>query len=326
MAINLRVAAGGAAKRYLQKKDEHEAFLREMDLTRREYLAEEGKATLEEIKNESKAAKARVKKGMSFGYSEEAAVLLELSGQLKGQLKRLDKLSEDKGERAVNKRAVQEAGDFVVKNVPEEAREAALDYISNGGYPTDIDEIQNRFFNVLLSVTGTTEEAAKILREATEGGPTSIDPIDVNTRGFVDMSQELRSSLLRNIRNSLQGILDVALDDNGNWRGEDALNAQRITNDIFRETRKMYLSPGTTYDPGDYADDLIESVRIQRTGSKDTPGKTLQEIKIEPILIPSTELPSVPNYPPPSVPPKPKLPSTLRKEDENEDRINEPID
>lgn len=316
MAINLRVAAGGAAERYLEKKDEHEAFLREMDLTRRQYLAEEGKANFEALKKAGKEAMKRVRKGISYGFSEEAAVILELGGMLEGELKKLNKIAEDKGVGAVNESNVEKIGDFIVNQLKEEdedIKKAALEFITDGGYPTDVDEIQNKFFNVLLSVTGTTEEAAKILRDAMTSGPSSIDPSRIpsfNRRGFADMDPNIRKAIQQNINNKLTGIIDVGLDETGQWQGTNAREATRISNQIFDYTRDVYLNPGTTFDPGDFTDDLIESVRIQRQGSGQpgAGGKSLDEI----VVMPITQLPTQPLTPSPPGP-KEVLPSNINQ-------------
>ena len=261
MAINLKVALGGAAAQYNKKVQDEDTFLKEMEARRRDYLLEKGDASFAEIKKEVAASKGRVKKALNFGFSQEAALILETTGQLGSNLTRLEKEKEKTG--AINTDAIRRVSKFVTDNVTPDLQADVLKYMSTGGYPQDIDELQDKFMTIMLSVTGDHNEAAKILQNLSpEAAP--IGPVDFQTRALTDMGATERNSVIKNIQATISGyVTEANINDSGTWVGVNAGAAQRIQNEILQEYEKQRANPGYSGDIGDVLSTASKSIKRQ---------------------------------------------------------------
>ena len=261
MAINFKVALGGAAAQYNKNVQDEDTFLKEMAAQRRAYLLEKGDASFAEIKKEVAASKGRVKKALNFGFTQEAALILETTGQLGSNLTRLEKEKEKTG--AINKNAIERVSEFVTQNVTPELQADVLNYMSTGGYPQDIDELQDKFMTIMLSVTGDHNEAAKILQNLSpEASP--IGPVDFQTRALTDMGATERNSVIKNIQATIGGYIgDTNINDSGTWVGTNAGAAQRIQNEILQEYERQRANPGYGGDIGDVLSTAAKSIQRQ---------------------------------------------------------------
>ena len=261
MAINFKVALGGAAAQYNKNVQDEDTFLKEMAAQRRAYLLEKGDASFAEIKKEVAASKGRVKKALNFGFTQEAALILETTGQLGSNLTRLEKEKEKTG--AINKNAIERVSEFVTQNVTPELQADVLNYMSTGGYPQDIDELQDKFMTIMLSVTGDHNEAAKILQNLSpEASP--IGPVDFQTRALTDMGATERNSVIKNIQATIGGYIgETNINDSGTWVGTNAGAAQRIQNEILQEYERQRANPGYGGDIGDVLSTAAKSIQRQ---------------------------------------------------------------
>ena len=285
MAINLKVALGGAAAQYNKNVQDEKDFLAEMSAKRRAYLLDKGDKNFAEIKKEVAASKGRVKKALNFGFSQEAALILETTGQLGSHLTRLAKEEEKTG--AINKNAIRRVSKFVTDNVTPDLQADVLRYMSTGGYPQDIDELQDKFMTIMLSVTGDHNEAAKILQNLSpEASP--IGPVDFQTRALTDMGVTERNSVIKNIQATISGYVDKAnINDSGTWVGTNAGAAQRIQNEILQEYEKQRANPGYGGDIGDVLSIAVKSIQRQVSA----PNADLSKITIFNPLPPLPTLP-----------------------------------
>ena len=277
MVINLKVALGGAAGQYLRNVEAEEEYLRQMRTKRSDYLFAKGEEKFTEIEELSKAAKKRVKDATAFGFSQEAAMVLEVTDQLAPQLKRL-KTEEEKGG-AINTDAIKTVSKLVTDTFSEQPELMAevFKYMGNGGYPENINEMQDKFSTILLSVTGDMDEAAKILRNMDALDVPDVGPISFQTRALTDMGATERNSVIKNIQATLGGYInDTTINEQGTWVGANKNAAQRIQNEILNYYTKQRSNPSYTGDIGDVLSEAAQS--IQRQVSAD--GANLSTITI----------------------------------------------
>lgn len=262
MAINLKVALGGAAARYSEIKADESTFLAEMATKRRNYLIDKGDATFAEIKKEVAASKGRVKKALKFGFTQEAALILETTGQLGSQITRLQK-AEEKGD-GINKDVIEATSELIVRRISPEIQAQVFEYMSTGGYPKNITELQDRFMTVLLSTSGSTEEAASILSDLSSSTAPDLDPIKMQSQGFTSIGSEESNRIRKGIRIRIAGYLGTAVNDSGNYvQGKNTSVATRLESEAFqlyKVAREDYTTPG---DLDTVLDNLAESVRVQ---------------------------------------------------------------
>ena len=275
MGINLKVAAGGAAKQYLQDKAQEEEFIKLMRAKRSDYLTAQGEKKFKEISELTNKAKARVKKATNFGFSPQAAMILEQTGQLDSQLVRLTKEEEKGG--AINRDAIATVSEFIVNSVPEDLQTDVFKYMSTGGFPSNVDELQDKFTTIMLSLTGDLDEAAKILQGLNSTGGPLLSPVEFQSRALTDMGATERNSVIKNIQATIGGYLsDTNINDSGTWVGINAGAAQRIQNEILQEYEKQRANPGYGGDIGDVLTTATQSIQRQ----VNTPGVTLNDVTI----------------------------------------------
>ena len=146
---------------------------------------------LDRIKeNKEKVAeiKAKMKLAKGFGFSDEAAAVLDASGDLDTLLVRLKKLQEDP-DKEINETAINVLSDAVVSRVPPEKVAAAMDYAFNKGFAENpsTDKIVDAIY------ANTAEEFQTALKPLAEAA-TYIRPSSPNI-GFFNVNEMALTSM-----------------------------------------------------------------------------------------------------------------------------------
>ena len=258
--VNLRVAAGGAAARYLQKEDEREAFIRELSMKNRQYLLETGAQKLQDLRDRRDAKLSKIGVATSLGFTEEAAILLDASGQLDKQISELSKLSDDK----INKDNIKMISELVVSKVNPEYRAQVLEsFLTSTNF--DVSEIQERFGNAIFNAAeGSVEKASKILSEAPSGSSMSIDNFDISFRPTRPMTTEDLNTANKAIDNIIQANFgNLYTGDGETYQGEDAPEVGRIRNEMMEVYKNTWNTATYTGNPIDILYSLGDSIYQQ---------------------------------------------------------------
>jgi hypothetical protein len=266
--VNLRVAAGGAAARYLQKEDEREAFIRELSMKNRQYLLETGAQKLQDLRDRRDAKLSKIGAATSLGFTEEAAILLDASGQLDKQISELSKLSDDK----INKDNIKMISELVVNKVNPEYRAQVLEsFLTSTNF--DVSEIQERFGNAIFNAAeGSVEKASKILSEAPSGSSMSIDNFDISFRPTRPMTTEDLNTANKAIDNIIQANFgNLYTGDGETYQGEDAPEVGRIRNEMMEVYKNTWDTATYTGNPIDILYSLGDSIYQQTRGGKVRP-------------------------------------------------------
>lgn len=258
--VNLRVAAGGAAARYLQKEDEREAFIKELSIKNRQYLLETGAQKLQDLRDRRDAKLSKIGAATSLGFTEEAAILLDASGQLDKQISELSKLSDDK----INKDNIKMISELVVSKVNPEYRAQVLEsFLTSTNF--DVSEIQERFGNAIFNAAeGSVEKASKILSEAPSGSSMSIDNFDISFRPTRPMTTEDLNTANKAIDNIIQANFgNLYTGDGETYQGEDAPEVGRIRNEMMEMYKNTWNTATYTGNPIDILYSLGDSIYQQ---------------------------------------------------------------
>ena len=265
--VNLRVAAGGAAARYLQKEDEREAFIRELSMKNRQYLLETGAQKLQDLRDRRDAKLSKISVATSLGFTEEAAILLDASGQLDKQISELSKLSDDK----INIDNIKMISELVVNKVNPEYRAQVLEsFLTSTNF--DVSEIQERFGNAIFNAAeGSVEKASKILSEAPSGSSMSIDNFDISFRPTRPMTTEDLNTANKAIDNIIQANFgNLYTGDGETYQGEDAPEVGRIRNEMMEVYKNTWNTATYTGNPIDILYSLGDSI-YQQTRQQNRP-------------------------------------------------------
>ena len=265
--VNLRVAAGGAAARYLQKEDEREAFIRELSMKNRQYLLETGAQKLQDLRDRRDAKLSKISVATSLGFTEEAAILLDASGQLDKQISELSKLSDDK----INKDNIKMISELVVNKVNPEYRAQVLEsFLTSTNF--DVSEIQERFGNAIFNAAeGSVEKASKILSEAPSGSSMSIDNFDISFRPTRPMTTEDLNTANKAIDNIIQANFgNLYTGDGETYQGEDAPEVGRIRNEMMEVYKNTWDTATYTGNPINILYSLGDSI-YQQTRQQNRP-------------------------------------------------------
>lgn len=299
--------------RSLSKKKER---LDALNAAKTKYMLETGLSNIQSMKDSVKARNSRVSRASRLGMSREAAVVLELSGQLEFELERMEDLNK-KGD--LNKDGLRILSEAIMEQIPPEEQAAALKYIVEGPMKLDdVNDIQNELINAAFSAKGPegVEKVFGKISSADLGAPTissttfSNRPMEVLTS---EEANRIKSTISRNVA-GLFGAQLVRLDSGDfSMTGPNAAQAQRISNEMYREFTKAYNDPSITGSSLDIIDGLTKSVEDQRFA-----GTELADIRVtvDPITInpPPTPDPTIDT----SLPTGPEIMTGDDEEDEFE--------
>ena len=191
-----------------------------------------------------------IKQAVTDGFSKEAAMLLESSGELADHVKRIDKLKLD-GE--YNRETVKRMSNLVLEALadrPEEEQIAAQKYIMQGNlnYKSE-SEFEDEFINAIFSADpNSLNKATKLYSNVMAGGGgggLDFDPTGISTRGLKDYGSTERASINKLIASNVASYLGdsaiVTFDGKTtSWKGADAVAAQDLSRRMAEIVEERY--------------------------------------------------------------------------------------
>ena len=198
------------------------------------------------------ARSAAIKQARTYGFTKEAAMLLEASGELATQndrlkqLKKAGKLDTDQ----VNK--MSEMVMASLKDRPVEEKNAALTYIAQGDLNfSSASEFEDEFINAIFSADpDSLKKATKLYSDVMAGGGgggLNFGPSGLSSRSFGDYDTTLSLSVDKLIANKVSGFFgdDTITFDGGivSYKGDDAIAAQKLFNGMSKRAKDNYYDP-----------------------------------------------------------------------------------
>ena len=310
----------------IYRKEDQEAELARFNAQ----LLEKRKTTLipalmERIGNYKESAdesKARVSQAEQLGFSKEAAVILEVDGQLGMHL---EKLSVAEKNNKLNKEQLKKISKTIVDSVGEDEVSAAMNYILQGDL--SFSGLTDGADAALLAIwnSGSQEEFLEKYGDVARSLGTTprpeVNPLEFTNRPAINMSLSDRASANNNIRANVAATLGVSLnyDEGGNvvgFQGEDADQAQIVLNNALDVYENLYNNPLHFGNPTETITNIANTIQKLRQN-----GNTIANIAANPTFdlnfSPTTSLPP-PNNLPPIV-----LPRTVDDDDDGDDALNE---
>lgn len=278
--LNWKQVAAGAARRDMDLRDSRREIADQLSLAKRKYLFETGMDKLKTLREKREGRVAKIRMAEGFGFTREAAIILDASGQLDSQLSRLSKMDDSD----INRENIRRISEVVVQKVSPEHRAEILQTMASQNTNFDSAEIADRFINaVYSSAEGSLEKAQSILAEFDSDTPVATEPLDLGFRGLKTMTPgdtNTVNKLVDNVISSNFGNL-VKRDPQTNtltYEGEAAPQVGRIRRQLIEAYEDMYYNPEYRQSPVTGLMDLAEGIAYQSM----TLAKPPAEIQVTP--------------------------------------------
>ena len=241
------------------------------------------------FKEEAAESRNRVSTAEKLGFSKEAAVILEVDGQLSMHLEKLSKLGPDE----LNKNQLKTISKTITESLPEAKVAQAMNYVLQGDLSfkglTDGPDV------ALAALWNSGEEEfyesfGKFSSSMQRSPSPDLDVGEFTSRPAVNLSLSDRTSANNNIARSISATLGLGLtyDPQGNvigFQGEDKDQAQIILNNAFDVYENLYNNPTNFSNPSESINKIANTIQLLRQN-----GNTTQQIAANPTF----ELPSSP--------------------------------
>lgn len=313
----------------IYRKEDQEAELARFNAQ----LLEKRKTTLipalmERIGNYKESAdesKARVSQAEQLGFSREAAVILEVDGQLGMHL---EKLSVAEKNNKLNKEQLKKISKTIVDSVGEDEVSAAMNYILQGDL--SFSGLTDGADAALLAIwnSGSQEEFLEKYGDVARSLGTTprpeVNPLEFTNRPAINMSLSDRASANNNIRANVAATLGVSLnyDEGGNvvgFQGEDADQAQIVLNNALDVYENLYNNPLHFGNPNEVITDIANTIQKLKVN-----GNSIADIAANPTF--DVNFNSGPLLPPPPNSPSATEELTLPRpvvDEDDDDALND---
>ena len=256
----------------IYRKEDQEAELARFNAQ----LLEKRKTTLipalmERIGNYEESAdesKARVSQAEQLGFSKEAAVILEVDGQLGMHL---EKLSVAEKNNKLNKEQLKKISKTIVDSVGEDEVSAAMNYILQGDL--SFSGLTDGADAALLAIwnSGSQEEFLEKYGDVARSLGTTprpeVNPLEFTNRPAINMSLSDRASANSNIAGNIAATLGLGVirdTSTGNvvgFQGEDADQAQIVLNNALDVYENLYNNPLHFGNPNEVITDIANTIQ-----------------------------------------------------------------
>ena len=232
------------------------------------------------FREEAAESRNRVSTAEKLGFSKEAAVILEVDGQLSMHLEKLSKLGPDE----LNKNQLKTISKTITESLPEAKVAQAMNYVLQGDLSfkglTDGPDV------ALAALWNSGEEEfyesfGKLSSSMQRSPSPDLDVGEFTSRGAINMSLSDRTSLNSNLKANIGpalGLSVVKLDDGSlGFLGEDADQAQIVLNNAMDVYDNLYKNPAYLDNPNTAITKIanqIEKLKKQ--------GNTTQQIAANP--------------------------------------------
>ena len=292
----------------IYRKEDQEAELARFNAQ----LLEKRKTTLipalmERIGNYKESAdesKARVSQAEQLGFSKEAAVILEVDGQLGMHL---EKLSVAEKNNKLNKEQLKKISKTIVDSVGEDEVSAAMNYILQGDL--SFSGLTDGADAALLAIwnSGSQEEFLEKYGDVARSLGTTprpeVNPLEFTNRPAINMSLSDRASANSNIAGNIAATLGLGVirdTSTGNvvgFQGEDADQAQIVLNNALDVYENLYNNPLHFGNPNEVITDIantIQKLKVNGNSIADIAANPTFDVNFNsgPLLPPSPNSPS----------------------------------
>ena len=238
--FNFKQMLSGYAERDMEIKDARDEFARNLSLKNRSYLFETGITKLENIKQRRSERLSKIELAGTYNLSQEAALMLDASGQLDSTLTYLEKLDP----KDLNKNNIKILSETILNQYPEELRSKVLTNSILLGTNFNPEEIQERLTRAAFDANTSVEEIEKIFSEIPEQKRISVKPAEVAFRAAESVPLEELNLLNVQISKTLDGLIGTWNAEKSNWIWDDSPEGQRV----YQELVGIYTNARTTPD------------------------------------------------------------------------------
>lgn len=219
---------------------------------------------IEARKEKSQKRAARVNAGVGFGLTEEAAAVLESSGDLDTLLARLNKLQENP-DKTISRSGMERLSEAVVANLKPEKIASAMAYALDMGFAED--PTSDKLIEAIYANTEEDFETAltPLLSAATGSGAASpgIDRFRVNPMALTSMDSTKTSKVQKQLEASLASQLGGTYNretDNVVWQNPDA--AGEIIQNAVEYFKVQISDPLIQRDESDVYQEIFDKVNF----------------------------------------------------------------
>ena len=263
--LNWKQVTAGAARRDMELRDARREIAEKLELAKRQHIFETGMDKLKTLREKRGERVAKIRMAEGFGFTREAAIILDASGQLDSQLSRLSKMDDSD----INRENIRRISEVVIQKVSPEHRAEILQTMASQNTNFDSAEIADRFINaVYSSAEGSLEKAQSILAEFDSDTPVATDPLDLDFRGLKVLTPEDTNTINRlvdSIISSNFGNLVKRDPQTGDsfYEGDDAPHIGRIKRELIKAYKSIYDDSDTKQEPVAVLMDLADGIAYQ---------------------------------------------------------------
>ena len=245
------------------------------------------------FREEAAESRNRVSTAEKLGFSKEAAVILEVDGQLSMHLEKLSKLGPDE----LNKNQLKTISKTITESLPEAKVAQAMNYVLQGDLSfkglTDGPDV------ALAALWNSGEEEfyesfSKLSSSMQRSPSPDLDVGEFTSRPAVNLSLSDRTSANNNIARNISATLGLGLvyDTNGNvvgFQGADSDQAQIVLNNAFDVYENLYNNPTNFSNPSESINKIANTIQLLKQQ-----GNTIQQIAANPTFeLSSSAIPPV---------------------------------
>ena len=263
--LNWKQVTAGAARRDMELRDARREIAEKLELAKRQHIFETGMDKLKTLREKRGERVAKIRMAEGFGFTREAAIILDASGQLDSQLSRLSKMDDSD----INRENIRRISEVVIQKVSPEHRAEILQTMASQNTNFNSAEIADRFINaVYSSAEGSLEKAQSILAEFDSDTPVATDPLDLDFRGLKVLTPEDTNTINRlvdSIISSNFGNLVKRDPQTGDsfYEGDDAPHIGRIKRELIKAYKSIYDDSDTKQEPVAVLMDLADGIAYQ---------------------------------------------------------------
>ena len=241
-----------------------EEFMMSLLEKRKAQILPELMSRIEARKEKAQKRAARVSTAVGFGLTEEAAAVLESSGDLDTLLVRLNKLQENP-DKTISRSGMERLSEAVVANLKPEKIASAMAYALDMGFAED--PTSDKLIEAIYANTEEDFETAltPLLSAATGSGAASpgIDRFRVNPMSLTSFDTDKEAKVQKQLERSLMGQLGGSYNaDTGNitWTNPDA--AGEIIQNAVEYFKVQVSDPLIQKDESDVYSEIFDKINF----------------------------------------------------------------
>ena len=241
-----------------------EEFMMSLLEKRKAQILPELMSRIEARKEKAQKRAARVSTAVGFGLTEEAAAVLESSGDLDTLLVRLNKLQENP-DKTISRSGMERLSEAVVANLKPEKIASAMAYALDMGFAED--PTSDKLIEAIYANTEEDFETAltPLLSAATGSGAASpdIDRFRVNPMSLTSMDSDKTAKVQKQLERSLMSQLGGSYNaDTGNivWQNPDA--AGEIIQNAVEYFKVQISDPLIQKDESDVYSEIFDKINF----------------------------------------------------------------